>query len=59
MGRDAMQSWPLLWWWARPEVQQKLTSAKPETHLRDTIVSKYNSAQPLSKKTAPGSQIPQ
>jgi len=61
MGSDVTQPWPQgpLMWWASPEVQQKVASAKPDTDLTDTIVSKYNSAFPLSKKTSPGSQLPQ
>jgi Skp family chaperone for outer membrane proteins len=61
MGSDATQPWPQgpLLWWASPDVQQKVASGKPDTDLTDTIVSKYNSAHPLSKKTLPGSQVPQ
>jgi Skp family chaperone for outer membrane proteins len=60
-GSDPTQPWPQgsLLWWARPEVQQKVASTKPEADLTDTIVSKYNSTYPQSKKTMSGTQIPQ
>ena len=61
VGSDATQPWPQgpLLWWASPDVQQKVASAKPATDLTDTIVSRYNSAYPQSKTTSPGSQPPQ